>query len=178
MKYYLTYMNKETGEQKEFLSPDYPYNDSVWLSKWIFVNQRIEDPNPKLHDLSILDADGNDVTSQFVENPDFQFLLIAYDLKKVKKRKFGHINDFYHQCDDMGISFIVLTSSTPEEIEAFKTRVNAADFEYYFADDTSLESIVRANPGLVLLKGTVVKGKWHHNDFPDFQECLDRFNAN
>lgn len=178
MKYYLTYMNKETGEQKEFLSPDYPYNDSVWLSKWIFVNQRIENPNPKLHDLSILDADGSDVTSQFIENPDFQFLLIAYDLTKVKKRLIPEINEFYKQCDNIGISFIVLTSSTPEEIEEFKERVHPADFEYYFADDIALESIVRANPGLVLLKNAVVKGKWHHNDFPDFQECLDRFNAN
>lgn len=175
MKYYLTYQNKETGERKEFLSPNYPYDDSVWMSKWEFVSQRIEDPNPKLHNLAILDDYGADVTSQFIENPDFQFLLIAYDLSKVKSKNFDKINEFYNKCDDLGISFIVLTSSTPEEVQQFKKRVNAADFEFYFSDDTELESIVRANPGLVLLKDAVVLGKWHHNDFPDFQEFLDRY---
>lgn len=175
MKYYLTYMNKETGEKKEFLSPNYPFNDSVWLSKWIFVNQRIEDPNPKKHDLVILDKYGSDVTEQFVENEDFQFFLIAYDLLKVKKKVIPRINEFYKQCDNIGISFIVLTSSTPEEIEEFKKEYDPANFEYYFADDTSLEAIIRANPGLVLLKNGVVKGKWHYNDFPDFQEFIDRF---
>ncbi len=175
LKYYLTYMNKETGEKKEFLSPDYPYNDSIWLSKWLFVNQRIEDPNPKLHDLIILDKNGSDVTSQFIENPDFQFLLIAWDISKIKKKVIPKINEFYKQCDNIGISFTMLTSSAPEEIEEFKKRFHPADFEYYFADDTSLEAIIRANPGLVLLKNGVVKGKWHYNDFPDFQEFIDRF---
>ena len=178
MSFYLTYMNKETGEKQEFLSPNYPYDDSVWMSQWIFVDQRIEDPNPKLHNLAIMDSLGNDVTSTFIENPDFQFLLIAYDLSKVNTKIFDKINLFYEKCDDIGVSFIVLTSSFPEEVEDFKARVNPAGFEYYFADDTELETIVRANPGLVLLKDAVVMGKWHYNDFPDFREFTDRFYKN
>jgi len=176
MKYYLTYMNKETGEKKEYLSPDYPYNDSVWMSQWVFVSQRIEDPNPKKHDLAILDEQGQDVTAHFVENQDFQFFLVAWDLTKVKDKQIPPINKFYKQCENVAISFIVLTSSTPEEIEKFKERINPIDFEYYFADDTSLEAMIRSNPGLVLLKDAVVKGKWHYNDFPTFKEFLDEFN--
>ncbi|MCD4682324.1 MAG: DoxX family protein, partial [Bacteroidales bacterium] len=50
LKYYLTYRNIETNEEQDYLSPDYPYNDSVWLSQWEFVKQRVIDPNPRLHD--------------------------------------------------------------------------------------------------------------------------------
>ncbi len=178
IKYYLTYMNNETGEKKEYLSPNFPYNDSVWMSQWVFVNQRIEDPNPKKHDLAILDSFGSDVTSEFVENKDFQFFLVAWDLSKVKEKLIPDINEFYKQCNNIGISFIVLTSSTFEEIEEFKERANPAGFEYYFSDDTSLEAMIRSNPGMVLLKDAVVKAKWHYNDFPDFQEFMDEYYSN
>jgi len=175
MKYYLTYMNKESGEKKEYLSPDYPYNDSVWMSQWIFVSQRIEDPNPKKHDLAILDSYGSDVTSHFIENPDFQFLLVSWDLDNIKEKLIPEINHFYKQCENVGISFIFITSGTPEEVEKFKERVHPVEFEYYFADDTSLKAMIRSNPGFVLLKGAVVKGKWHYNDFPEFQEFIDEY---
>ena len=39
---YLIYRNKATGETQEFLSPNYPWNDSVWMSEWEFVDQRTE----------------------------------------------------------------------------------------------------------------------------------------
>ncbi len=175
LEYYLTYMNKESGEDKEYLSPNYPYNDSVWMSEWEFVSQRVEDPNPKRHNLVILDNNGSDLTSHFVENEDLQFFLVASDLSQVKKNLVPDINEFYEQCGNLGISFIVLTSSTPEQIEEFKERVNPAAFEYYFADHSALEAMIRANPGLVLLMDAVVKEKWHYNDFPVFQEFISEF---
>jgi len=175
LKYYLTYMNNETGEEKEYLSPNYPFNDSVWISDWEFVSQRVEDPNPKRHNLVILDNYGADLTSHFVENEDLQFFLVAWDLSKVNEKLIPGINDFYKQCNNLGISFIVLTSSIEEQIEEFKVRVNPADFEYYFADQDALEAMIRANPGLVLLMDAVVKEKWHYNDFPDFNEFMNEF---
>ena len=41
-KVYVTYRNKVTGKTQEYLSPDYPWNDSVWMSEWEFVDQRLE----------------------------------------------------------------------------------------------------------------------------------------
>ena len=40
VKYFLTYKNKRSGQQKEYQSPDYPFNDSVWMAQWEFVSQR------------------------------------------------------------------------------------------------------------------------------------------
>ncbi|NOX47853.1 MAG: DoxX family protein [Chlorobi bacterium] len=169
LQYFLKYKNTKTGEEKEYLSPDYPYRDSVWMSQWEFVDQRVVDPNPKTTNLMIEDADGNDVTAEIIENPGYQFMLVAYDLSKTDLSKIGEIRDFAVACRKKDYSFIMLTSTLPEEAEAFVEK-NHLSFDYYFTDDVSLQAMIRSNPGLVLLKDAVVLGKWHYNDFPGFDE--------
>jgi len=63
------YRNSETGQEKEYVSPDYPYDDSIWMSQWEFVSQRVVDPNPKITDIMLDDATkvmgkGNDMNVQ------------------------------------------------------------------------------------------------------------------
>ncbi len=174
MEYYLTYRNTETGEEKEYVSPDYPYSDSVWLTQWEFVSQRVVDPNPRMHDLRIEDETGNDYTADYIENPDFQFLLVIYDISASKSKKNDLISDFSSKCNEQGISFIALTSSLPEEVEKYKLE-NEFDFEIYYADDITLMVMVRSNPGLVLLKDGVVLDKWHVNDFPQYSEFKEEY---
>ncbi len=120
MKYYLTYKKTSTGETKEYISPDYPYNDSVWLAEWEFVSQRIEDSNPRLHDLRIEDEEGIDYTDQIIANPDFQFILVAYDLSTSSHKNWDKIEAIINQSNTSEISFVVITSSLPEEVLTFK----------------------------------------------------------
>ncbi|MBC8487637.1 MAG: DoxX family protein [Bacteroidetes bacterium] len=174
LKYYLIYKNKKTGEEKEYLSPDYPYNDSVWMSKWEFVRQRVVDPNPKIHDLTIEDDNGNDYTSQIIENRDYQFILVAYNLSETSLEKITQIRDFISQGINEDISFVVLTSSFAEEVMQFK-QANNLEADFYFADDIELMTMIRSNPGLILLKDAVVIEKWHYNDFPTFKEFHRKF---
>ena len=169
MKYYLTYQHIKTGEEKVYLSPDYPYNDSVWLAEWKFVNQRVEDPNPKLHDLRIEDVDGIDFTDQFISNPGYQFMLVAYDLSSSSLKNWDKIESIFEYCEKAEISFVVITSSLPEEVIKFKEK-NLSNAEYYYADDITMMSMIRSNPGLILLKNGVIQGKWHFNDFPSISE--------
>ena len=176
MKYYLTYEHSKTGEVQEYLSPDYPYNDSVWLLQWKFVGQRIEDPNPKLHDLRIEDEEGNDFTDQIISNPGYQFILVAYDLSKSSLKNMDKIEEIFMGSSELGLSFVVITSSLPEEIKQFKES-NLKDTDFYFADDITMMSMIRSNPGLILLKNGIIQDKWHYNYFPTFntikQELLN-----
>ena len=174
VQYYLTYRNKETGEEKEYLSPNYPYDDSTWLAKWEFVSQRVVDPNPRLHNLSIEDAEGNNYTKDVIENPGYQFMLVSYNLKKGNFKKIDEIRSFIDACDQNGVAFEVITASLPSAIEKFKEKHNL-DADFYLADDITLMAMIRSNPGLILLRDAVVIDKWHHNDFPDFSDILKRF---
>jgi len=174
MKYYLTYKNIETGEEKEYLSPDYPYNDSAWLASWEFVNQRIVDPNPRLHDLRIENEDGIDFTDQIIANPGFQFMLVAYDLTSASLKNWDKIEAIFKQCKNSETSFVVLTSSLPEEVKRFKEE-NLPEAEFYFADDITMMSMIRSNPGLILLKNGEIINKWHFNDIPSFTEINEKF---
>ena len=174
LKYYLTYKHSKTGEEKEYLSPDYPYNDSVWLSQWEFVGQRIVDPNPVLHDLRIEDEDGNDFTDQIIANPDFQFILVAYDLSNSSSKNMDKIRELSEGINEPGLSFVVITSSFPKEVHQFKEN-NLPDADFYFADDITMMSMIRSKPGLILLNDGVIQHKWHYNDFPSFNTIKQDF---
>lgn len=164
-KYYLTYKNTETGEEKEYLSPDYPYGDSVWVATNEFVRQRVVDPNPPLHDLHLEDVTGNDNTATIVENTELQYLMVAVDLDKTNLKHMGEIQAFIARCQEQQIAVALVTSSLPDQVEAFLA-AHKLELDYYFADDITLKAMIRSNPGLLLLKDAVVLDKWHHNDWP------------
>ncbi|MHC1778530.1 MAG: BT_3928 family protein [Lentimicrobium sp.] len=175
VKYYLTYKNKETGETKEYLSPDYPYNDSVWMSKWEFFEQRVEDPNVfQGHDLQIMDTTGNDLTEVIIQNPEYQFILTAWDIERADQEALSGIIDFADKAQESGFGFIGLTSSLPEMIDSTRIRLKLS-FDIYMADDIALKTMVRANPGLILLKGGIVIDKWHYNDFPAYGDFEKKY---
>lgn len=174
LKYYVSYRNKETGEEREYPVSDYPYGDSVWMSKWEFVSQRVVDPNPKANDIAVEDEAGNDVTDLIVANPDFQFMLISYDIGKMNTKNIEKIRKLHLRCNEEGYSFVLITSSIPDDVHNFIKKYNF-EIDYYFADDVTLEAMIRSNPGLVLLKNGVVLGKWHYNDIPGYEDFQQKF---
>ena len=82
---------------------------------------------------------------------DRVFLLVAYDLEKSDEDAQSRINDFVALSQKAGVEFIGLTSSAPATVDAFKKKHHSA-FEYYFTDGTTLKTMIRSNPGLLLLK--------------------------
>jgi uncharacterized membrane protein YphA (DoxX/SURF4 family) len=174
-KTYLTYRHKVSGETKEYLSPNYPWNDSVWIAEWEFDSQRIDDSGViKGHSLKIFDAEGNDFTEAFINNPGYQFLVASYNLGQSSRKGFEKIDKLCVNVMNDGHSFVVLTGSLDEEIQSFKQGLHP-DLEFYNADDVELKMMVRANPGLILLKDGVVMGKWHWRDLPDYAELKEDF---
>ena len=167
---YLVYKNKDSGELKEYISPDYPWNDSVWLSEWEFVNQRIDDSQLVMkHGLIIEDEDGNNLTEEIIENPGYQFILASYDLDEAQGQGMIDASALFRMLNEKGINVALLTSSTDDVIEKYRDMYQI-NYDVYFADDIELKVMIRSNPGLLLLKDGVVISKWHHNDFPQIDE--------
>lgn len=175
VKFYVTYKNKKTGEEKEYLTPNYPWNDSVWMSQWAFKSQRADNPNRGLAlTLRIEDEKGVDNTSTILNNPDLQFLFVSYDLSASNVKAFHRILPFYKKAINDGYSFVCLTSSTVPELKKFRIQ-NGTAFDYFLADDVVLKTMIRSNPGLILIKGGKVLAKWHYHDFPSYEEVIRKF---
>ncbi len=172
VKYYLTYRNKETGETKEYLSPNYPYDDPEWVEQWEFVSQRAEDPNRiEGMNLAIINFAGENVTDMYLKNPDFQFLLVAWSLEETNAESFKELETLFKYAEENGYSFIGLTATLPGKIQQFLEKQNITfDMRFFNADDITLKTMIRSNPGLILIKDGMIIDKWHHNHLPTWQE--------
>ncbi len=175
VKFFVTYKNNSSGEKKEFLSPNYPYNDSIWMSEWSFDSQRTEDPNEYYgKSLSISDTLGNTFTDAIVRNPGYQVIINAYNLKTSNVTAFKELQLLADSLATKNIHTAVVVSGLPTEISKFASD-NKLHLEFYISDDVVLKTMVRSNPGMLVLKAGVIKGKYHFNDLPDFTEFVKKY---
>jgi len=128
---------------------------------------RVGDKAP-IHDFSIISFDGTDVTKDVLSMKNV-FLLVSYEIKHANEDVQNRINDFVTLCQKDGIEFIGLTSSNQKETDDFRHKHNSM-FQYYNTDMTTLKTMIRSNPGLMLLKNGTVVGMWHYNDFPAYHD--------
>jgi uncharacterized membrane protein YphA (DoxX/SURF4 family) len=173
VKFYYTLKDKKTGEVKEF-----DHWPEKWDSLYDYVSPRTEilkkGVDPKIKDFSISDINGSDYTQDIIENPEYNFILVCYDLDKTNKAVFGKINDFAALCKQDNVTFVVLTASTKEAIEKFKAEVKT-NVDFYNSDGTVLKTMIRANPGLMMLKGGTVMDMWHYHSFPAYNDVKEKY---
>ncbi len=176
----LVYKNKKTGESKEFTMAEYTKATYLWEDTltwaWEATNNKLIKPgyHPPISDFSISNADGEDLTQKIITNPNFNFLLIAYDIKETNRNVQAKINEFVSRCDKDSIKFIGLSGSSPADVTAYRHDVNAL-YDYYITDQTVLKTMIRSNPGLMLMKNGVVIAIWHHHDFPTYDEVTANY---
>lgn len=120
---------------------------------------------PPIHDFMI-ELEGEDRTSELMELPAL-FLVVTKKVESANTEGFENIRSLAQEAEAAGIPLYALTSSGYEAYEAFRHEHQLA-FPFVPMDETTLKTIVRANPGILLLKNGVVAGKWHHNDLPSF----------
>ena len=148
------------------MSPDYPWNDSVWMSEWEFVDQRLDDSDViKKHNLVIESFKGTNYTKVIIENTGYQLLLISYDLDEANGDGMLKAAELVETLKNHQVNLALLTASDPETVGKY-FEVYKMKYYVYLADGTELKAMIRSNPGLILLKDGVVIDKWHYNDFP------------
>jgi hypothetical protein len=121
---------------------------------------------PPILDFSITDDKGDDITGNVLSNPSYTFLLVAHKLGKASDSNVDKINDLYDFSKNKGYGFYTLTASLPDEIKNWVENTGA-EYPFCTMDDITLKTIIRSNPGLLLIKnGTIIK-KWPHTCLPD-----------
>jgi hypothetical protein len=155
---------QKNGVLKEFNIDNYPWQDTTW--KWVETKQKLIKKGyvPPIHDFVISSVYGKDLTENILSDTSYSFLIIAHDLKKTNQKSYKKINKLAEQGLKKGYCFYLITSSTNEEITTFKNK-NNPPYEIYTADGITLKTIIRANPGIVLIRKGTILGKWHYRNF-------------
>ena len=116
-------------------------------------------------DFSILTLEGEDVTLEWLEQKGYKFLLVAPTLELAYDGSMDEINALYEYCQSKGYPFLALTSSTSEAIDRWKD-ITGAEYNFALTDGLVLKTMVRSNPGLLLLHDGVIYQKWSCNNLP------------
>lgn len=156
---------EKDGIKKEFTLENYP--DSTWTfidSRTILKEKGYEAP---IHDLSIMKIDnGEDITEQILQDKGYTFLLIAHRIEEADDSNIDLINEIYDYSIENDYGFYCLTSSLENDIEQWKDKTGA-EYPFCLSDDITLKTIIRSNPGLLLLKDGTIYRKWSYNNLPD-----------
>jgi uncharacterized membrane protein YphA (DoxX/SURF4 family) len=128
---------------------------------------------PPIHDFTITSLDGHDITDSVLFKTKYSLLVVAYDLNKANSRGLHQIEDFTASLSELGVSVFGLTSSTNHEIETVGLNHDFV-FDFYTTDEITLKTMIRTNPGVVLLKDGTIIGKWHFRNLPS----VDGANSN
>ncbi|MGV9014082.1 MAG: MauE/DoxX family redox-associated membrane protein [Flavobacteriales bacterium] len=165
---FVKYKNTATGEEKEFDSKGaYPWDDSTW----VYVDRRVEVKVPGIDspvkDFLLTDLDGNDRTADVLEEDRPVLVLVIRNVKDARTGNMATINKLAQDAEAHGWAVFGLTSSGFTDVDEFKFQHQAA-FEFLSCDDVTLKTVVRSNPGVLVLSNGVVRGKWNGNDAPTF----------
>jgi hypothetical protein len=157
------FIYEKNGIQQEFTLKNYPKGDSTW----VFVDQIStlisKGDVPKIHDFSITDSEYGDITDYILANKGKTYLAIMYDLNKTSKRGAQKAEEFYQLVKKQEIAFYALSGSSDEEIEKFREETGVT-FPFCTTDPITLKTIVRSNPGIVLIENGTIEGKWAWRD--------------
>ena len=158
---------EKDGERREFSE------DNIPDSSWLFVESRSElvtkGEKPLISDFSIVDWDEDyDIAEDVLADTGYVCILAIEEVEKASVSRVDKINDLYDYCLENSVPFYAATSSEEEAIALWRRRTGA-EYPIYWADASMLRTMVRANPGLLLLKNGVVVGKWDSADIPDIE---------
>ena len=161
-------MEKE-GRRQTFTIDDYP--DSTWT----FVDARTEQTKkgyvPPIHDLTMEDEEGEDHTEDIINRSGYTFLLVAPHLEQASDRHFGDIEQLYEYAQENHYPFYCLTASGEDARLDWQDKTGA-EYPFLTTDETTLKTIIRSNPGLILIKDRVILNKWSHNNLPVVEPSL------
>lgn len=178
---YFTLVDTVSGKKVEVESNVYMSDSTYWKNGtiWKFISS--SEPKlvkkgyqPEIHDFRISTSMGEDITSDVLSDTRYYFILVAYDLKRANPDHLPLIKSIHNQAIKNGYQFMCLTASSESVVEKYKEQWQIP-YQFYYADPITLKTIIRANPGLLILHKGKIVAKWHHNDIPDFNTINANF---
>ena len=163
-KYKVLYIYGRGNERCELPEGELP--DTTWTcisSKAELVEKGTE---PTVKDFLVYDWEYDyDATEEILSDSGHVCLVLIERVESASMSRVDKINDLYDHCVENDIPFYVTTASGAEEIELWRKRTGA-EYPIHFTDEHALKRMIRANPGMLVLKDGVIVGKWDVSDLP------------
>lgn len=163
-KYETTFIYEKEGNQKEFTLDNYPADDTTWS----FVDQRSvlvsKGYTPPIHDLVLTTADNEDITESVLTSKGYTFLMICKKLEEADAGKLDEGLELGVKLSETGINFYILTASGADKINEYDKSLT-----FCSVDEITLKTMIRSNPGYILLKEGTIMGKWSWASVPSIE---------
>lgn len=170
-EYEITYhlKNKATKAEKDLTDKEYMrteiWKDTLWVIEGEPKQKLIKKGfQLKIKDLKIT-QDGNDITETLLQNPFPVFWLVSYELQE---HEITPVLELIQQLTkiqkEQKIRFIILSAVDPENMK--KKFPFLQDVELYFVDAVPLKSMIRTQPGVLLIENGTILNKWNFHTFP------------
>ena len=149
------------------------YNDNNGNEKSFDFNNR-----PSTEEYNFFDAEyihpesnmflkyGEDITDEILADNGYTFLLTMTYIEKANTKNIEQINKIAEFCAQHDYKFLCLTASNEETIKNFITQHNLS-FNFFNTDPTTLKTMIRSNPGLILMKNGTILKMWSNNNLPN-----------
>jgi hypothetical protein len=157
------FIYEKEGVKKEFSVEDIPYNDPSWS----YIEQKLIKKGfmPVVNSFELYNQNQDNIAEAILTHPQLTFLLIIPKIKEASDYHIDNINNVYDNAVEAKLPFYGVTASSKEDIEEWKENTGA-DYPFLIADDVLLKTMIRSNPGLIVLKNGTILAKFHHNDIP------------
>ena len=158
---YVTYKNIQTGEIMEMESAklmDY-MADTAWANTCEWTSSRVEMPEIKAPGFSMFDMEGSDRALELITAEDGLVIVTIHHLEKIDAEDVEEIKTARTLAGENGKEIVLLTSALPEDILIWMYENGIEDMDFYFADATAIETMMRGNPGFMYVKNATVVDK-------------------
>lgn len=178
VRIYYTMVKTGTNESKEVTDKEYLekrlYEDKTWeIDKSKTRKEVIRKPEqPKIKDFVIRTADDHDITDAMLARSGYQFIVSSYNFAQSDREGFKKIAALMREAQQDNVPAIGVSNMSPAEVEA----VGEGVYKYYMLDATPIKTMMRSNPGVMLIKDCVVIDKWHCNHLPAWQQIKAQYN--
>jgi len=181
-----TLVYAKDGVEKEFTEDNFPWEDSTWVFVRMDTKVIKEGETPPIKDFSITKLEFNqsktevenqvDITQEVLSDSNYVFLMISPSLTEMNMSYLSNFEDVKNYADYEGYKFYCLTASVTEDILDW-AKTNTINFDFCTTDERALKTVIRINPGLILLKNGIVINKWADINVPaeeDLNKPLDQ----
>ena len=160
-QYEITLIYEQNGVEQAFTIENYPKGDSTWT--YVRTDSKLikKGYEPPIHDLEIINAEGEDITWDVLESEEPVTLVVMYDLEKADKKQMSKVEALYESCLNNWQQYYILTGSGTDEIISFSLEYPSLSECICTCDPVTLKTIVRANPGVIVVENGVVIDKYN-----------------